>query len=441
MTAAPERQPAPDEFAAYGLGWRAILCDRTVRITVRRLRHDHGTLRGYIDVEYKAPGTPRLGLPARLAGEVVNLSSGNERAKFANRLAERQPGLEWRNLVDAFCVEVERRDDDQEPAVMIGNLPAPINSGWLLEGLLERNQTNSVHGDGAVGKSWLALACAVSVVTGLEVLPGYKPAGRGGVLYCDYETDRDTMNARVQQIARGLGIAAPGIWYQRMDGPFSDWVERLMMLCQREGIVLVVIDSIEAAMAGSTGAGASPNEGPSKISRALRQLSTTALLIDHINAEQAAGGGVVARPYGNIFKRNWVRLAYHLKQAKEASPDGYRHLGLFNVKRNNGAEYDPVGLKWEVNQEVCRWEREEIDLTDLEDALPPLTRITGYLQREGPAMPAAIASGTGLKGGTVRPLLTRRRDLFVRLVGGRYGLVAEPVDGAGDGDETDEELP
>ncbi len=414
MSANPS-QPASggDRFEPYGLGWRAVLCERTVRLTVRRLRDDHGVLRGYLDVEYRAPGMPKGTPPERLAGELVNLSSGRDRAGFANRLAERMPGVPWRNLVDAFCVEVERRHDLAEPAVWIGNLPAPIDGGWLVDGLLERNQTNSMHGDGASGKSWLALALAVSVTTGLEILPGYRPLLRGNVLYLDWETDHDTLNERVRQIARGAGIPAPDIRYMRMDGPFSDSVERVLTECQEHDVVLVVIDSVEAAMAGSVAGGAPPNEGPSKLNRGLRRLGrVTSFLIDHISAEQAREKGVALKAYGNIFKRNWVRLSFQLKAAREADQDGTRHLGLFNAKRNNGRLFDPVGLRWEINDEVCRWTREQIESEELEGGLSHPDRIAAYLRREGPSQPSTIAAETGIAANVVRASLSRSQRFY-----------------------------
>ncbi len=209
-----------------------------------------------------------------------------------------------------------------------------------------------------------------------------------------------------------------------MDGPFADNVERILALIQEHGIVLLIIDSVEAAMAGSVSAGAPPNEGPSKINRGLRRLGRiTTLLIDHISAEQAQQKGVARKAYGNIFKRNWVRLSFQLKQAREDTGDGMHHLGLFCSKRNNGKEYDPVGLRWEVNDEVCRWAREEIDAPELEEALPTADRIVAYLRREGPSQPSGIAEGTGLTSTAVRSMLTRRTTLFQRTHHGLWDLL------------------
>lgn len=438
MTAERKREDG-DRFFPFGLGWRAVVAGGTIRFTVRRLRPDHGALRGYVDVEYRAPGTPSGIPPERLAGELLNLSSGRDRASFANRVTERMPGVEWRNLIDAFCVEVERRNDEAEPALWIGNLPPPIDGGWLVSGLLERNQNNGVHGDGSVGKSWLALGLAVSVTTGLEVLPGYRPLLRGPVLYLDWETDHDTLNARVQMIARGIGIDPPDIRYLRMDGPFADGVERILTECQEHGVVLLVIDSVEAAMAGSTSAGAPPNEATSRMNRGIRRLGRiTTFLVDHISAEQAASPKVAIKAYGNVFKRNWIRLAFQLKQARE-SDDGYGHLGLFCAKRNNGKLFDPVGLRWEINDEFCRWEREEIDAPELEEALPNAGRIAAYLRRMGPSQPSLISEETGIAGNVVRATLSRN-PRFAKNERGLWDVVA--LDQAEEGGPDDpEQLP
>lgn len=181
-------------------------------------------------------------------------------------------------------------------------------------------------------------------------------------------------------------------------------------------------------MAGSVAAGASQNEGPAKVNRSLRRLGgITSFLVDHISSEQAQQKDVARKAYGSIFKRNWVRLSFQLKQTKEEAADGFRHMGLFCAKRNNGKEFDPVGLKWEINDEVCRWDREEIDDPELEQALPTAERIAAYLRREGPAQPSAISEGTGLSSGSVRSMLTRRHDLFERNRQGLWDVKPRPT--------------
>jgi hypothetical protein len=243
-------------------------------------------------------------------------------------------------------------------------------------------------------------------------------------LYCDYETDRDTLNARVAQIARGAGIPAPDIGYLHMEEPFADCVEWLLSMVQANEIGLVIVDSVEMAMAGSVSAGAPPNEGPSKINRGLRRMGISALLVDHISAEQAQSKEVARKAYGNVFKRNWQRSSFQLKQSRDPGGDGLRHLGLFNTKRNNGKEFDPVGLD-----------------PELEQALPTADRIAAYLKRAGPSQPSAISEETGIPSGTVRPTLGRRVDLFMKNGQGLWTTKTAAVRAHEEVDDEPDELP
>lgn len=416
------------ELVPHGLGWRAVLESRTVRVTMTKLRRGSSGLTAYVEVEWangeKVNGRHKT---LTLAGERVNISSGRERKSFATRLSERVPSdtVNWMNVLDGVCIEVHRKDDEGEPVKMIGNLPPNPNGGWLVQDFLERNQSHTVYGDGSVGKSWVALALAVSVASGVEILPGYRPLHVGTPLYIDYETDWETLNARVKQIARGVGIAPPTIPYLRLDQPFADALERVLQLNQEHKVVLNIVDSVEAAMAGSSDPGGPSNEGPARMNQALRRLGTTSLLIDHINAMQAASKDLAGRAYGSIFKRNWVRLSYELKRVTDSSTgnSSENHLGMFNTKRNNGPLFEPVGLRWSINDEWTTWTREAIEVEGFSEALPAWQRIRNVLRDEGPKTVADIVETTGLSRGTVSSALTKRGDTFERLPGGNWKVL------------------
>lgn len=405
----------------FGLGFRVVFPGQRVQLTVSKLRRGSSGLTGYVEVEYSRPRADGGGM-LLLAGEKLNLSSGRERSMFVNRIAKRHEGVDWLNVVDSVCIEVQRRDDEGEPVVLIGNLPRPIDGGWVVQDFLERNQSHSLYGDGSLGKSWIALALGVSVMTGVEILPGYRPFGRGGVVYVDFETDYQTMNERVKQIARGAGIAPPDIPYLRLDLPFADCLERVLTVCQEHAATLVIVDSVEAAMAGSGDHGGGMNEGPARMNQALRRLRRTSLLIDHVNAEQAKNRGLAGKAYGSIFKRNWVRLSYELKATREVARGEPAHLGLFCAKRNNGAPFEPVGLRWTVNDEVCTWDREPISADEFGEALPSHARIALFLQEHGDTVVGDIAEGLEIPRGTVSAALKRNPSLFERLPGGLWHL-------------------
>ena len=67
-----------------------------------------------------------------------------------------------------------------------------------------------------------------------------------------------------------------------------------------------------------------------------------------------------------------------------------------------------------MNDEVCRWDREEIESPELEESLPVPDRIAAYLKREGPSQPSAIVDALGLKRTTVTSTLKRQAKRFYR---------------------------
>lgn len=416
----------PDvEMHPHGLGWRVIMEGRRVRVTVTKLKRSSTGLRGYIEIDYARPKADGGG-QLLLAGENLNLGDGRARTSLANRLSERVAGIAWRNVLDAVCIGVQHKDDEGEPVVLIGNRPRPLDGGWLVTDFLEHRQNHSLFGDGDVGKSWVALAMGVSAATGEEIIPGFRPVRRVMPLYVDYETDAETLERRVQMIARGAGIAPPDVPYLRLDQPFSDCLDRVMTVCQEHDVGLVIVDSVEAAMAGSADPGAGANEGPARMNQALRRLARTTLLVDHINAASAGQKGLAGKAYGSIFKRNWVRLAFELKRVREKSPDAYEHLGLFCQKRNNGPRFEPIGLQWQINDELTSWAREEILEGELTEALPPAQRIHACLRMNGPSQPSTIREETGLPQGTVTSTLSRRHDLFEKNAAGLWVAKAVP---------------
>jgi hypothetical protein len=425
-----------DSIERHGLGFRAVRDERRVEMMVTRVRRGRTGLSGHVEVRYAPPKVDgRGGGRIVLASEHLNIGSGRDRATLANRLTKRVPSVDWQNVVDAVCIDVQALDDQGEPVVMIGNRPEPLDGGWLVENFLERNQAHNIFGDGEVGKSWVALAIAVSVATGYEIIPGYKPRQRGGVLYVDYETDADTMNRRIKQIARGAGIEPPDIAYLRLDQPFADCLWRVIQEADEHECILVIVDSVEAALAGGADPGGPMNEGPARMNQALRQLKRTSLLVDHVNSEQAKSKQLAGKAYGSIFKRNWVRLSYEIKRVQDSPDPNHHHLGLFCAKRNNGLRFEPSGLRWSVNDEVSAWEQEDIDTDGFAEALPAWQRIMGILRAEGPKTVAELVDETGLTRGTVSSALAKRGEVFERLPGGLYQLrpmPPQPVDAAED---------
>jgi hypothetical protein len=411
-----------------GLGWEIGFRYELVTLTFSHVRGGDA-MSAMVRVECYQPmlhGRPLL------AYERLSLTDGPRQANLANRLNDRTGDvIEWRNVIGRACVAVLDKRLSGAYVTKIGRRPRPLGGRYLLQPYIERNQVHSIYGDGKVGKSWLGLACCVSVQSGLEVLPGFKPVEVGPCLYMDWETDADTMSERVEMICRGLGIDPVEINYlgrPEAMRPMVDMIEDALKVIQDEGVKLVVVDSVEMAMAGSRGEYGDQNDAILRLNEAVKMLGVTVILIDHISAEMAARRGVAGKAYGSIFKRNSARAMFEVKQAKESrGKDPLRHLAIYNTARNNGAELDPLGLAWDLNPEWSRWGSEDIDAPELIAGLPVWQQVKALLDRRGPMTMSSIVTDLGLNKGNVASALLRHSETFAKDDNGFWTVCTEGV--------------
>lgn len=408
--------PSVDDLVPFGLGWRwKWRTGRTwVQMTFRGVRKGASGPSAEVTIEASVPS---IGVKGTLTVERISLGDGNGRVRLANRLSKRtgegdDAPLDWRNMIDGICSRIliaGKAGPEHKDIGLADELPA----NWLIDGLVEEHQTTSIYGDGEVGKSWQGLAACVSLVSGVEIIPGWTPMRQGRALYLDWETDQETLNRRVRMICRGAGINYLPIGYVACDGPLIDQLEWLLERVQDDDINLIVVDSVEAAMAGSRSDGGDMNDTASKVNQVLRKVGRSAILIDHVNSMNAASKGLAGKAYGSIFKRNWVRQSFELKRVHEAG-DGDKHLGVFCTKRNNGPRFDAFGLRWTINDEVSAWQREDISEPDLTAALPVKKRIEIALSEESPLSQTTLAERCDAPIGSIRVELSRDKGRTFR---------------------------
>jgi hypothetical protein len=180
-----------------------------------------------------------------------------------------------------------------------------------------------------------------------------------------------------------------------------------------DGVDLLCIDSVEAAMAGSRSDGGDMNDTASKMNQVLRRVGKSAILVDHVNSQGAKADGLAGKAYGSIFKRNWVRMSYELKRVHEGG-DGEKHLGVYCTKRNNGSRFDAFGLSWTINDEVSSWQREDISEPQLAAALPVRKRMQIALEDDAPMSITSLAEITGASLQNVRVELSRDKGKTFR---------------------------
>lgn len=405
-----------DDLQPLGLGWRwKWRTGRTwVQITFRSLRKTTSGTSAEVTID---GGVPTAGIRGTLTVERLTLADGKARVALANRLEKRtgegpDAAINWKALLDGICsrILVAQRVG---PTVTTAGMDAEPGISWLIDGLVEERQATTIYGDGEVGKSWQAIAALVSLATGEEIVPGWRPTRRGRGLLLDWETDQETINRRVRMICRGAGIPYVPIHYVACDGPLVEQMEWLLERVQEDGIDLIVVDSVEAAMQGSRSEGGDLNDAPGKVNQVLRKLKRATILIDHVNAIGAASPNLANKAYGSIFKRNWVRMAYELKRVHEGG-DGDRHLGVYCTKRNNGPRFDAFGLRWTINDEMSSWEREEITEPELQKALSVKKRMVIALGEETPLSMTTLAERCGAKLSDIRTEVSRDKSKTFR---------------------------
>lgn len=171
-------------------------------------------------------------------------------------------------------------------------------------------------------KSYLALAGALTVVTGRGHFLGLKPIVTGPALYLDWEDREGEFRARNRALCKGAGIPTPKpgtLFYRDVSMPLHQRADNLEQFIATEGIVMVIIDSVMLAR-GSGDNYAS--DTTLRFYEALRQLGPPALLVDHQSWESIEKKK--ERPYGSVVNFNSLRLMWTVT----ATPTGNGGNGI-----------------------------------------------------------------------------------------------------------------
>lgn len=250
-------------------------------------------------------------------------------------------------LADDSHSQLDSRERREPIAVWKMTEPPPLKFVW--EGLIPEGFPTSLYGDGAVGKSYLALGLAAHVTLGRPYFG--RNVMRGPVLYLDAELDDVEFRRRAFRVARGVGLDAPpeGLYYQRLEGSVAN--ERTSYRCA-DAIAsvkpaLTILDSLTVA---------SPNVDPNSagdVSGLMRELCGwgTSLIIDHIPKQRHGDNLANVRAFGSAFKYNLVRSSI-----SAARTDG-GGLTLRHVKANFGRLVEPIYAATRFDADAVRFEQ------------------------------------------------------------------------------------
>lgn len=405
--------PPRAEIRKFGLGYECTFPAEGVTIFIDHLYRRSDGLKGEINVQTTVPGVPR----DLYSGNFI-LSTLAARASTAKHLASRCEGSAlnktlWEFILEDFCRKVVLAERQGEPIKRIGTQMLLNKSTWLVWEAILNKDIGTVFGPGQTGKSRLALAWALTVLTGVEFVPGFNTSETGEILYLDWETSEEKLIARCQHLCKGVGLEPVDFWYQPCRVPFVEMYEKTMKDVQANDVKLVILDSVEAATAGTREGGADQNAAVMLLYQALRHLNTSVLLIDHVNSAQANQTEGVRKPYGSIFKYNYARYAFELRNLQAKKQPGDEHLVLQCAKYNDGSMPKPVGLHVTWDGMKTRYESETAAPIVTGEKQVQLKKIQVALE-QGPMTYTEIATATGLAENKVRAIVAAYAHLFTK---------------------------
>lgn len=370
--------------------------DADLHVTLDRWRESRGDIWAEVILRTSRPGR----LP-HLHQSRWNLSSMSHRQALVRTLRSRWEGPDapdWSKIIEQTALLGLEHSRTGEPVVMVGRMDRSPSPRYLLRPLLPASELSMLYGDGGSGKTLLAVAIALSVQEGLPVL-GLTPEGREKVLFLDWETSAETLDARVKMVASGTDCATiPELTYRRCSGPLADQVDDLQRVIGRTGARWIIVDSVGAACGGEPESA----EVVLRMVNAIRALQATTLLIDHT----PKGGD---EPFGSVYKKNACRMVWHLRREQDVD-ETQMHLAAFNVKTNLSRKHRPLGWRVQFDEEAETVRFRAVDVGDVAAfrmGLSVREQIRLYLAGTGAGSVKDISEGTGLAKETVSRVLRR----------------------------------
>ena len=360
----PEEDDQRWFFKKVGLGYEVHAPKAKTTIRVTRIKRSSGELHGQIRVTANLAGVKTHDGVLHLAR--FNLSSSASRTSLAKMLGGRTPGhdMDWFDGLEALCQGIHVAEEAGQPYVTLGlTAMARSATSYAIDPVVPANVAALLYGPGGSGKSILALAGAMSVQDGREIIPGVAPGIKGNVLYLDWETDAPVLNERIIAIANGAGYTPSGITYRRCIRPLSDEAEEIAAVVAERDIVYMVVDSAGMAM-GTGGEYGDSNESTLRLFDAIRHIGVSTQIVDHVSKQEMRNGkgkSVGLLPYGSIYKVNLARSAWEIRN-ETTDQDESSRISLVHTKANDSR------LKPQLNIEII-WETGVIRFGTWEETL------------------------------------------------------------------------
>ncbi len=349
----------------------------------------------------------------------VNLLSPTSKRALAGEMQTRVNGIDWRVIIEQAFAKTLEAYRKGEPVIQVGNLPRREAPRYRLKPFILEGEMCALYAFGGSGKSALSDLIAVSVQCGVQVC-GLAPI-KGNVLILDWETSKETVDERVKAIKKGMNISSPELpFYRRCFHVLASDIYEIQEEVARKNIKLVIVDSANMA------SGVSQDfHGPAQaMLAALRSLQVSILIIDH----KPKTGETM---FGTVIKFNSCRSAWELKGSQEEGSN-LLNMKITHTKHNDTPKFRDLGFEVEfignddITESIIFKRKDVSEMQEFFAELPLKERIIAILRHHNRMEVKAIADelADGTNEASVRVVLNRNKNLFVRLPTGEWGLLA-----------------
>ena len=398
-----QRITEPPEYQLDGDQHIYTFVDRSLTFRVFELAKRRGDLSSWVQITTSLPT-----YPSNLYGPrtwILASTSGTENLRRA--LDKRMPGQDWAGMLDVVSRITIETYLKGHPAILLADIEETDSAvSYDLAPLVTSDGLNIIVGDGGTGKSYLADAICLSLVSDCQVL-GLEPRVFRRCLYLDWETTAETHRRRVGSLMRGHGIMDDGplrnIAYLRMEAPLADSVKQIRAEIARLGIGFIVVDSIGTAIGDDLNAA----ENATSFANACRAFNVTVFAIGHVGKDASGRGRV--KPIGSAFFWNAARNLWEIRNEREAEAN-IINVGLYHRKANDDKLHRQIGLSLTFDKNEAYYQSINVaDSPQLAKGLSHHEQIYHTLIHGGWRTVEELAEYLDITEGAIRVVFTRDR--------------------------------
>ena len=385
-----------------GVGYQLRIDDMGIQFDLSRVRTRFNETHGLLLVSATFRGARTIGDNILTAADfnVSTLRSRQDRARYCAERAN-APEIDWAGLIDDLCLRVLEHEERGHPEVAMEDIPCDIERAAEIEAgtlPLLRNHPTIWFGDGAAGKSLMALFAAIDMAQ-----QGYN------VLYCDWELDGESHAQRLKRFIGPVPGLRDSLFYRRCERSFQNEAFQIRDVIAKRKINFLICDSIGFAAEGAPESA----EAATGYFRALRECGPLGSLhLAHMNRSEQGN----QKPFGSVFWHAGARATWFMKRTS-ADDTNRMAIGFYNRKSNFGRLRPAFGREImfherETNVNICDIANEEEMAVDL----PLRERIAAAL-RDGPQTLIALADELGAKKDSIRRIAARDKGKFSQTTG------------------------